>query len=140
MPSKRLFLGNLSFSITAKQLEQHIFGLNLGATEVIAIIDPGSGQCRGFGFAEFPSEPVAIAALAFLSANGGYFIDGRPIRADFAVDRNRGKPHRPSEHNSNTKFRDAPTNGRKPQSHRQRENAQPYADVWSDSDRQRRRK
>lgn len=138
MPSKRLFLGNLSFNVTARQLEQHIFGLNLGATEVIAIIDPGSGKCRGFGFAEFPSEPLAIAALAFLSslANSDSYLEGRPIRADFAVERNRGKPHRQSEH------RDSPPphrDGHKPQKHRQRENAQPYADVWSKNDRQRRR-
>ncbi|MGH7786207.1 MAG: RNA recognition motif domain-containing protein [Candidatus Binatia bacterium] len=59
---KKLYVGNLSFDVTDKELEG-LFG-QAGACQSAAVItDKFSGQSRGFGFVEMGSDSEAQAAI-----------------------------------------------------------------------------
>ena len=78
MSSKNLYIGNLSFSTTAADLEQ-LFGQYGTVTNAQLITDRETGRSRGFGFVEMSSGvEEAIQAI-----NGAEF-QGRQLTVNEA--------------------------------------------------------
>ena len=83
---KKLYVGNLSFGTTEADLRE-LFE-QYGSTESVAIImDRETGRSRGFGFVEFADGNGATAAMEALD---GKDLDGRSLRVNEAMDRQRG--------------------------------------------------
>jgi hypothetical protein len=81
---KKLFVGNLPFSITeASTLEEHF----PTAKSIALPSHADTGKIKGFAYVEFESEDAAEAAM---DAKEGLVIDERPIRLDYAPDRPSG--------------------------------------------------
>jgi cold-inducible RNA-binding protein len=78
--SKRLFVGNLAYSTMDHQLEA-LFAQHGKVVSANVVVDPASGQSRGFGFVEFETEPEAEAAAKALD---GSTLDGRTIAVNEA--------------------------------------------------------
>ena len=81
--NKKLYVGNLPFSITDEQLrdmfEQH------GPTQSVnVIVDRETGRSRGFAFVEFETAEGAQAAREALD---GKELEGRPLRVNEAYER-----------------------------------------------------
>jgi RNA recognition motif-containing protein len=80
---KKLYVGNLGFDVTDKELEA-LFA-QAGVCESVTIItDKFSGQSRGFGFVEMSSTAEAQRALQ--QFNGQEF-KGRALKVNEARDR-----------------------------------------------------
>src|SRR6266576_3967794 len=85
---KKIFVGNLSFDTTSKDLET-LFS-QAGTCESAAVImDRATGQSRGFGFVEMSSNAEAQKAIQQLN---GQELKGRPLKVNEAIERtnNRG--------------------------------------------------
>jgi len=81
--SVRLYIGNLSFYATGKDLEE-IFS-NCGEVEEATIVTrPGSDRSRGFGFVTMQDQEGADEAIRQLD---GQEIAGRPIAVNIAKER-----------------------------------------------------
>jgi len=80
--AKKLYVGNLVFSINDEELEKAFaeFGEILSA---IVIKDRVSGRSKGFGFVEFANDEDADKAAEALN---GTELEGREIRIDQARD------------------------------------------------------
>lgn len=80
--AKKIFVGNLPFSITSEELKEAFaaYGEVLSAH---VVTDRVTGRSRGFGFVEM--EPAA--ADAAISALNGKELGGRPLRVDQAKER-----------------------------------------------------
>lgn len=77
---KKLYVGNLSYGVSAADLEQ-AFG-ECGTVESCdIIIDHGTGKSKGFGFVEMSSDDEARAAIEALD---GKDLDGRSIKVNEA--------------------------------------------------------
>jgi RNA recognition motif-containing protein len=81
---KKLFVGNLPFTVTEDQLrtlfEKH------GTVQSVALInDRETGRPRGFGFVEISDEGLAPA----IEALNGYELDGRAMKVNEAQDKPR---------------------------------------------------
>jgi RNA recognition motif-containing protein len=76
--SKRLYVGNLSYGVSAERLEE-LFS-QWGATGVTLPTDEG-GRPKGFGFVDIPEDGQADAAI---QAMNGKDIDGRTINVSEA--------------------------------------------------------
>ena len=75
-----IYVGNLSYSITEDSLRS-LFG-EFGDIESAKVIsDRHSGQSKGFGFVDMPSNSEADKAIKALN---GKFIDGRNIKVNRA--------------------------------------------------------
>jgi RNA recognition motif-containing protein len=61
--SMRIDVGNLSRDVRDEDLRQ-VFELFGAVTSVEVLTDPFTGQSRGFGFVEMPSQTAAQAAIA----------------------------------------------------------------------------
>ena len=83
--AKKLYVGNLTFSINDEELEKAFaeFGEILSA---IVIKDRISGRSKGFGFVEFANDEDADKATEALN---GTELSGREIRIDQARDQRR---------------------------------------------------
>ena len=80
--SKRIHIGNLSFSTTEESLKDAF--LKFGDVESVSIIkDKFSGTSKGFGFVEMSSEEKATQAIAKLNGSN---LDGRKIRVSEATE------------------------------------------------------
>lgn len=80
---KKLYVGNLTFDVTDKDLEA-LFS-QAGACQSVAVItDKFSGQSRGFGFVEMSSNAEAQAAIQQFN---GYDLKGRTLKVNEARDR-----------------------------------------------------
>jgi RNA recognition motif-containing protein len=84
--SKKIYIGNLSFSTTDAELrrlfEQH------GAVESVNVImDRETGRPRGFAFVEMSDPASAAAAIQVLN---GRELDGRSLRVNEAQERAAG--------------------------------------------------
>jgi RNA recognition motif-containing protein len=80
---KKLYVGNLGFDVTDKDLEA-VFA-QAGVCESIAVItDKFSGQSRGFGFVEMSSNAEAQKAIQQLN---GQDLKGRALKVNEARDR-----------------------------------------------------
>jgi RNA recognition motif-containing protein len=81
--SKKLYVGNLSYSVTGADLQQ-MFSAH-GAVESAQIItDRDTGRSKGFGFVEMGSAEEAKAAIAALN---GQQHDGRALTVNEAKPR-----------------------------------------------------
>jgi RNA recognition motif-containing protein len=80
---KKLYVGNLGFDVTDKDLEA-VFA-QAGVCESVAVIsDKFSGQSRGFGFVEMSSDAEAQKAIQQFN---GQDLKGRSIKVNEARDR-----------------------------------------------------
>jgi len=77
---KKLYVGNLSYSVTTADLEQ-LFAPHGAIQSVEVISDRHSGRSKGFGFVEFSSQAEAEAAIAALN---GQEHDGRMLTVNEA--------------------------------------------------------
>ena len=76
----KIYVGNLSYSVTEEDLRQAFEGF--GQVESATIIkDQSSGQSKGFGFIEMPSKEEAQAAISGLN---GKEIKGRKLNVNEA--------------------------------------------------------
>lgn len=76
--SMNIYVGNLSYSVTEDSLRSLFseFG-DIESAKVIS--DRHSGQSKGFGFVDMPSNSEADKAIKALN---GKFIDGRNIKVN----------------------------------------------------------
>lgn len=80
---KKLYVGNLTFDVTDKDLEA-LFS-QAGVCQSVAVItDKFSGQSRGFGFVEMSSNAEAQAAIQQFN---GQDLKGRALKVNEARDR-----------------------------------------------------
>lgn len=85
--SKRIYVGNLSFSTTEDGLSS-VFSQYGFVISVQILRDKFTTQSRGFGFVEMDSEEDADTAIAELN---GQMVDGRRIRVNAAEDKGQGR-------------------------------------------------
>lgn len=83
--AKKLYVGNLSYSVDSSGLEQ-LFSQHGTVQSAEVIADRDSGRSKGFGFVEMSSEDEAQAAIAALN---GTDYDGRALTV------NEAKPREP---------------------------------------------
>ncbi|WOG30046.1 RNA-binding protein [Endozoicomonas sp. 8E] len=85
MQQNKLFIGNLPFSSDESDLQQAFeqFG---EIDEIRVITDRETGRSRGFAFITFAESDDAQSALAM----DGEELNGRPLRVNFATERNGG--------------------------------------------------
>ena len=77
---KKLYVGNLSFSVT-EQMLQSTFAQH-GTVETLNLItDRDTGRSKGFGFVEMRTDAEANAAISELN---GADLDGRPMKVNEA--------------------------------------------------------
>lgn len=80
MNSKKLYVGNLSYSTTSDGLRQ-AFGQAGSVVTADVLLDRQTGRSRGFGFVEMASEEDAKKAVDMWN---GKDLDGRSIRVNIA--------------------------------------------------------
>jgi cold-inducible RNA-binding protein len=84
---RRLYVGNLAFDVTNKDLEE-LFG-QAGICESVAVItDRNTGQSRGFAFVEMGSNADAQKAIQQFD---GHELKGRAIKVNEAREREGGR-------------------------------------------------
>ncbi|MEM4367183.1 MAG: RNA-binding protein [Candidatus Anstonellales archaeon] len=74
--SKKLYVGNLPFSVTQDQLKE-MFSSYGSVSEAIVISDRMSGRSKGFGFVTFDEDAAADKAMAEMN---GKDVEGRQIK------------------------------------------------------------
>ncbi len=84
--SKKLYVGNLSFSSSEDELRD-LFEQHGKVSSVNVITDRETGRSRGFGFVEMDEANEADAAMEALD---GRDFGGRNLRVNEAQERNRG--------------------------------------------------
>jgi RNA recognition motif-containing protein len=83
---RKLYVGNLAFDVTNKDLEE-LFA-QAGICESVAVItDRATGQSRGFGFVEMGSNADAQKAIQDFD---GRDLKGRAVKVNEARDREGG--------------------------------------------------
>lgn len=87
--AKKLFVGNLSFTIAEEQLTA-IFSPFGNIVSAVVVKDKFSGRSKGFGFVEFENEEDALKAMQALD---GTDQGGRNIAVKEALPR----PERPAD-------------------------------------------
>ena len=84
--AKKLYVGNLAYSVTNEDLKD-LFSQS-GTVETVAVIsDKFSGQSKGFGFVEMADAGAAAAAIKSLD---GTEFKGRNIKVNEAKPREAG--------------------------------------------------
>jgi nucleolin len=106
-PSKCLFIGNMSFQMSDKDLND-LFRNITNVLDVRVAVDRRSGQPRGFCHADFIDVPSAQAAKEILETKEIY---GRQLRVDFS------RSSQPSSTDGETR---EPRERREPREHRER--------------------
>ena len=79
-PSKTLFIGNMSFEMTDRDLNNLFRGIR-NVVDVRVAIDRRTGQPRGFAHADFIDTKSAQEAMKTLADKECY---GRKLRVDFS--------------------------------------------------------
>ena len=87
---KRLFVGNLPYSVDERELEA-AFAAHGTVVGAVVIRDHESGRSRGFGFVEMETEEMAEIAVGALD---GSELDGRVLRVNEAQPRNNNRQRR----------------------------------------------
>ena len=72
---KKLYVGNLSYSVRDENLQQHFSEFGTVASAKV-MMDRDSGRSKGFGFVEMSSDAEAQAAI---SGMNGKSVDGRDM-------------------------------------------------------------
>jgi len=80
MPNK-LFIGNLSFSVTDAELNELFAGANIPIADIKVMRDQETGRSRGFAFVELAPEADMEAAISQLN---GKVLEGRPLTVNEA--------------------------------------------------------
>jgi len=88
--SRKLFVGNLSFDVNNKDLED-LFSQAGQCDSVAVITDRDSGQSRGFGFVEMGSSGEAQRAIQQFD---GQDLKGRAIKVNEAKERDSNRSGR----------------------------------------------
>jgi cold-inducible RNA-binding protein len=83
---KKLFVGNLAFSITGSDLES-LFAAAGTVESATVVNDRATGRSRGFGFVEMSTAAEANKAIQELN---GRDVGGRQINVSEAKDRESG--------------------------------------------------
>jgi cold-inducible RNA-binding protein len=78
--SKKLYVGNLSYSVDNRELET-LFAAHGAVASANVIIDRETGRSKGFGFVEMGNDQEANAAI---SALHGKDVDGRSLTVNEA--------------------------------------------------------
>lgn len=81
----RLFVGNLSWSVTDAELGD-LFARHGEVQSARVITDRETGRSRGFGFVEIETDSIAD----IIRAVDGQELNGRPVRVNEAEARNSG--------------------------------------------------
>jgi len=82
-----IYVGNLPFTITEDKLKDLFVGFGK-VTSINLITDKTTGEPRGFGFVEMPTQSEAEAAIKGLN---GTSVGGMTIQVNIARDRRRGR-------------------------------------------------
>ncbi len=77
---KKLYVGNLSYNVDDRQLEEAFAAAGSVASAKV-ITDRETGRSRGFGFVEMANEEDHQKALDTMN---GQEIDGRPLKVNEA--------------------------------------------------------
>lgn len=77
---KRIYCGNLSYSVTSADLEQ-LFGQYGAVRSADVVMDRDTGQSKGFAFVEMERDADAQSAIAALNDQPH---EGRPLRVNEA--------------------------------------------------------
>lgn len=85
--SKRLYVGNLPYSVTQTELER-MFSEKWTVLSTNLITDRYSGRSKGFGFVEIESDEDAAAAIEELN---GKEVQGRSIVVNEARPKREGE-------------------------------------------------
>lgn len=80
MPNK-LFIGNLSFSVTDEALNELFAEANIPIASVKLMRDQETGRSRGFAFVELAPEADMESAISQLN---GKVLEGRPLTVNEA--------------------------------------------------------
>lgn len=84
-----IYVGNLSYNVTEEDLK-NIFGQHGNVASVNLIKDKYSGESKGFGFIEMPTQKEAEEAIKALNENA---LKGRNMKVNQARPRDeRRKP------------------------------------------------
>jgi cold-inducible RNA-binding protein len=78
--SKKLYVGNLSYSVGNRELEE-MFAVHGAVASANVIMDRDTGRSKGFGFVEMGNDGEASAAI---SALHGKDVDGRSLTVNEA--------------------------------------------------------
>jgi len=78
--SKKLFVGNISWSVKTDDLRE-LFAQYGEVEDAVVITDRETGRSKGIGFVTFTDDSDADKAL---DAMNGYELDGRSINVDVA--------------------------------------------------------
>ncbi len=78
---KKLYIGNLEYSVTEEDLRSFIEEKGLAVKEVKVISDKYSGKSKGFGFAEFDTDEQAQSAIDALNEQE---LNGRKLTVNKA--------------------------------------------------------
>ncbi|KAL9608371.1 MAG: hypothetical protein Q9167_006785 [Letrouitia subvulpina] len=84
-PTRTLFIGNISFDMTDKELAD-LFRDVKGVVDVRVAIDRRTGQPRGFAHADFVDIETAKAGREYLFQK---VVCGRPLRVDYSLSTSR---------------------------------------------------
>ena len=77
---KKLYVGNLSYSVSDSELEQ-MFAAHGTVVSAQVIMDRDTGRSKGFGFVEMGSDQEAQAAIAAMNAKE---VGGRALTVNEA--------------------------------------------------------
>lgn len=78
--AKKLYVGNLAFSVTDEELHQAFESFGSIASARV-VMDRMSGRSKGFGFVELEDDQAANDAISKMD---GQTIGGRPVRVSEA--------------------------------------------------------
>lgn len=78
--SKKLYVGNLSYSVDNRELES-MFAAHGSVSSANVIMDRDTGRSKGFGFVEMGNDQEARSAI---SALHGKDVDGRSLTVNEA--------------------------------------------------------
>ena len=84
---KRLFVGNLSYSVTEADLREAFAASGNDVAEVKMVLDRDTARPRGFAFVEMSTDAGAQKAIDTLN---GKDLQGRTISVSEARERNSG--------------------------------------------------
>ena len=84
--SRKLFVGNLPYSVTSERLQEAFSQFGTVSSPKV-IVDRETGRSRGFAFLEMETDDQGAAAM---QAMNGALLDGRSIAVREAVERQPG--------------------------------------------------
>ena len=73
--AKKLYVGNLSYSVTSDQLKTHFTQAGT-VVDAVVISDSRTGRSKGFGFVEYDKEEEAKKAIEMFN---GKDMEGRNL-------------------------------------------------------------